>query len=476
MAGKTTGYDSEIKSYVLWKPQYKQALAMKSPAFELFFGGAAGGGKSDFLLADFLGGVPGYGRHWQGILFRRSYTELEELLKRACELYIPLGARRVNKGRDFIFPSGALVKFRYLDNDNDVLVYQGHQYTWVGFDELGNYPTDFAWRYMISRCRSAAGVPCYMRGSGNPGGTGHAWIKARFIDGFEPYKIHKTVETAGAASIPVTRCYIPSKIEDNPALINNDPDYLNRMKLLPLHLYRALREGDWDIFAGQVFDEWRRDRHAVKPFALPQDGWRRFYAFDWGFTKPYALVKLAVNYDGKVVQYGEIYGCRKDEFNTGLKEGSPEVAAKAREHASNEGVTDMVADPASWNRQDNYPAPITAFQEAGFRCVPGNNDRKAGLQIVHDFLKQEDENGMPMFQVFDVCVNTVRTLPALTPDPHNPEDIDSSLEDHLYDAIRYGLMSRYARHPRRYQDGGGPARGSGGTGRTDYSGPGLEGW
>ena len=457
-AAKTIGFDKRNNnkkndSYTLWKPHYKQALAMRSSAFELLFGGAAGGGKSDFLLVDCYAGGVKYKKHWHGIIFRRTYDELEELLRRAYELYVPLHGKLTNKGRDYVFPTGAVISFRYLEQDKHVLRYQGHQFTWIGFDELGNYPTDFAWRYMISRCRSAAGVPCYMRASANPGGVGHSWIKMRFIDGFEPYKTHRTVEVTESGTIPITRCFIPSLLEDNPALMENDPDYANRLKLLPKHQYRALRLGDWDIFAGQVFDEWRRSLHVIKPFALPQDGWRRFYALDWGYSKPYAVVKMAVNGDGKVIQYGELYGCQRDEFNAGVKEGSPEVAAKAWEMAVNEGVTELVADPACWNKQDTFPAPITAFQEAGFRCVKANNDRKAGLQQVHNYLKDKDENGLPMYQVSEVCGNTIRTLPALVPNQNDQEDVDSSLEDHLYDAVRYALMSRYASHPKRYLRG-----------------------
>jgi hypothetical protein len=300
-----TGFDNEIANKVLWKPHYKQALALKSPAFELLFGGAAGGGKSDYLLMDFYAGVQEYKRHWRGILFRRTYGELEELMRRAGELYVPLGGRLVNKGRDYVFPNGASVSFRYLEHDNDVLRYQGHQYTWIGFDELGNYATDFAWRYMITRCRSAAGAPCYMRATANPGGAGHAWIKARFIDGFEPYRVHRTVEAAGLVKLPITRGFIPSRLEDNPALMKNDPDYANRLKLLPSHLYRAMRGGDWDIFAGQAFDEFRRALHVVKPFALEPGSWKKFYALDWGYAKPFSLGKWAVNGEGRMVRYGE---------------------------------------------------------------------------------------------------------------------------------------------------------------------------
>jgi hypothetical protein len=292
-----------------------------------------------------------------------------------------------------------------------------------------------------------------MPGTGNPGGAGHSWIKNMFIDGFKPdvkYRIPVAYNDERKEWEYLSRCFIPSRLEDNPKLLNKNPKYKTFLMSLPKHTRRALYEGDWDVYGGQVFDEWRRERHVIEPFALPQDGWRRFYCLDWGYTKPYAIAKLAVNYDGKVIQYGELYGCLRGEVNKGTKEGSREVAKRAWAGAVAEGVTDLVADPAIWNTQDSYPAPVTAFQEAGFRCVKANHDRKAGLQIFHDFLKQEDENGRPMFQVFNTCYQTIRTLPALLPNPNRPEDVDSSLEDHLYDAIRYGLMSRFASRPAAY--------------------------
>jgi hypothetical protein len=311
----------------------------------------------------------------------------------------------------------------------------------VGFDELGNYATDYEWRYMTSRLRSAAGAPCYIRGTANPGGVGHAWIKNRFIDGFEPGRIYRDPKTG------MTRCFIPSKLADNPALMKNDPGYRKRLDLLPAHLRRALLEGDWDIFAGQVFDEWRRDRHVVKPFALPPGEWKRFYALDWGFAKPFSLGKWAVNYDGRMVRYGEWYGCSRDEMDTGVRMGSEEAAGKAWAMAVQEGVSECVADPAVWNKADYNPSVAENFHKAGFRMIRGNHDRLNGLAMFHQRLMTRGEDDRPMLLVFDTCVHFIRTVPALVPDPNNPEDVDTRLEDHIYDESRYAVMSNFAHNP-----------------------------
>jgi hypothetical protein len=439
-----TGFDKGNSNYVLWKPTYKQSLALSCSAFEMLFGGAAGGGKSDFLLLDAYAGGVKYGRHWRGILFRRTYGELEELLKRAAEIYRPLGGRFVSKNKTYMFPNGASIRFSYLVKDNDVLLYQGHQYTWVGFDELGNYPTDFAWRYMISRCRSAAGVPCYMRATANPGGVGHAWLKTRFIDGHEPFNTYRALETGGAA---VTRCYIPSRLEDNPYLMRNDPEYAQRLKLLPPHLYRALRRGDWDIFAGQVFSEFRNELHVVKPFALAPGEWKKFYALDWGYQSPFSLGKWAVNGDGRMVRYGEWYGCSKDEANVGIQLDPKKAAAQAWAMAVLESVTEVVADTSMWNKVSDDPSAAEEWEKTGFTMIQADKDRKNGLLIFHQRLKTRGYDNLPMLLVFDHCVDFIRTIPTLTPDPSNPEDVNTKLEDHIYDESRYAVMSGFAHNP-----------------------------
>jgi hypothetical protein len=433
------------------RPQPRQAYAMQCPADEIFFGGAVGGGKSFCALLINVRGVAQYAKDWRAIIFRKTYPQLQEIAREARRMYIPLGAVYNSTKHIFSFPNGAETVLASLDTDNNVEKYQGHQFTFIVFDELGNWASDYCWVYMVSRNRSAAGVPCQMLGTGNPGGVGHAWIKNRWIDGFKPnimYKIPVFKDKQGNWRYR-SQCFIPSLLEDNMALMKNDPEYETRLMNMPDYLLRALRFGDWDVFAGQVFDEWRREQHTVKPFALPAARWFKFYSLDWGYNKPYAIVKLAVNYDGKVIQYGELYGCIKGEPNKGTREASKEVAARAWEDAVMEGVVDMIADPAIWSKQDNAPSPADNFAEAGFKMQKANNQRVVGLENFHNFLKSKDENEAPMFQAFSTCYQTIRTLPVLTPDPHNPEDVDTALEDHLYDALRYGLMSRFAARAQR---------------------------
>ena len=294
----------------------------------------------------------------------------------------------------------------------------------------------------MSRARSAAGAPCYIRGTANPGGPGHAWIKNRFIDGYEPGKVYKTKDG-------LTRCFVKALIQDNKKLIDNDPEYLKRLQMLPNHLRRALLDGDWDIFAGQVFDEFRREKHVVKPFAMPSGEWKRFYSLDWGYAKPFSLGKWAVNNEGRMVRYGEWYGCAHHEPNTGIRIGAEEAAAKAWTDAVAEGVTECVADPAIWNKQDDAPSIADKWTAAGFKMIRGNNERVNGLMQMHQMMIVTAEDSKPMLLVFDNCLDFIRTIPVLVPNPRNPEDVDTNLEDHIYDESRYAIMSEFAKHPDR---------------------------
>ena len=448
---------------VYWKPQPKQELALRCPATELFYGGAAGGGKSDFLLADFLQGAERYGKHWHGILFRKTTTELEELQARAEELYRPQGAKYYGTGTKsgsnmWRFPNGATLKMRYLENERDVTHYQGHQYTWIGIDELGNYPSPYCWTYMKSRLRSVYGVPCTIRGTANPGGVGHGWIKQRFIDSHIPNRIFNIeVELANGKKGSDTICFIPSTLDDNQILMKNDPQYEARLMSLPTHLARALRYGDWSVFEGQVLDSFRPNVHVTKPFILKQGEWFRFCSMDWGWSRPYSIGFYAVNSIGRTIRYRELYGCKKGEYNVGLKKSAKALAEEAWSYAALEGIKDMVADPAIWTDEkveDTSKSIAQVFSEEGFNMIKANNDRVNGLVMVDDTFKQTlvdgDGKEVPMFQVFDTCRDFIRTIPLLTPNPNHPEDIDTKLEDHIYDDHRYAMMSDFIAHPAQH--------------------------
>jgi len=426
--------------YLDWKPMPRQHAALTCPAEDLLFGGAAGGGKSDFLLGDALTRAQRYKGHFRGILFRRSYPQLEEIITRSLELYS--GLAEYHQGtKTWHFREGGTLKLRYIESDADVYSYQGHQYTWIGWDELGLYSTSFPYDYMASRLRSPHGVPCVTRATANPGGPGHGWIKALFIDGHRPNEIWTNPKTKRL------QVFIPSKLEDNHILMKNDPGYAARLEGLPDHLRRALRDGDWDVFAGQVFSEYRTELHVIRPVPLGP-GWTKFASLDWGYAKPFSVGWWAVNGDGRMVRYREWYGCAQSEANVGIKMGATEVAQRAFEMGVGEGVDQMVADPAIWSKVDDTPSIADKFVAAGWRMEKADNDRLNGLARMHDLMQQRGEDGRPMILVFEGCHAFRRTIPLMVADLKHPEDIDSSLEDHVYDEARYACMSRWAKNPR----------------------------
>jgi len=424
---------------IKWSPQPKQFSALTCPAEELLFGGAAGGGKSDFLLGDALQGAQSYGKDFHGVLFRRSFPELEQLLTRSYDIFTGL-AKFHTQAKTWKFNNGATLKLRYIEADKDVYLYQGHEFSWIGWDELGLYPTDVAYRYLMSRLRSAAGVPCMVRATANPGGVGNAWIKNRFIDGFQPNTMHTDEETGNRI------VFIPSKLEDNQILCKNDPAYSRRLDALPEAQRRALKFGDWDVFTGQIFSEYRRERHLIAPFTLGPE-WTKFCAMDWGYAKPYAIVWLAVNKDGRVVMYREMYGCTP-EPNTGLRQDPGVVAKMAWDNSMGEGVSTMIGDPACWSTVDGSATIAQKFESVGWTMIKADNSRVNGLMKMHELMQTNAEDKRPMLLVFNTCNAFIRTVPALVSDPKKPEDVDTTMEDHLYDALRYGVMSALAINPR----------------------------
>ena len=423
-------------------PQVKAILASWCP--ELFYGGAAGGGKSDFLLGDFLQDVNNYGEHWKGILFRRTNDELEELLQRSFELYPQIGAEWQAVKRTWLFPSGATLKLRYLERPQDYFRYHGHQYAWIGWDELPSWPTPEAYLKMFSRLRSAHDIPRKrIRATGNPAGVGHAWIKSRFIDplprGFYPI----ADETTG-----IERMYIPSRVWDNKILLRNDPSYIDNLKMSgPPALVDAWLNGDWSTVVGAYFTEFDSEKHIIKPFTIPRY-WTTFGAFDWGSAAPFAFVWCAVSpgeqpegsdrYIPKdaIVVFNEWYGA--SEPGVGLKLHAEDVAGGIRERTSTD-LNYRVADPAIF-AQDGGPSLAETFVRNGVRFRPADNARIPGWNQLRSRLIGMDDK--PMIYFTWNCVNCIRTVPAMQHDYRNPEDCDTSGDDHCADAVRYAVMSR----------------------------------
>ena len=417
---------------------------------EMLYGGAAGGGKSDFLLGDYLQDVEHYGAGWQGILFRRSLPELEEMIARSQEIYPGSGAVWKVQNKRWEWPNGAKLRMRYLEADRDATRYQGAAYTWEGWDELGQHPSPFGYKYLRGRLRSAHPVARKrIRSTANPGGVGHHWIKAKFINyarlGFIPFK---DPDTGGDVM------FIPSRLTDNAILMKNDPEYLNRLKGLGSPaLVKAWLEGDWDVIAGAFFPEFG-EQHIVRPHSLPEE-WTRFRAMDWGSARPFSVGWYAISDGsmaayprGALVKYREWYGMKPNEPNVGLKLYAEVVGEGIVSRETGETISYGVLDPSAF---DNSGGPSIAERilngsggKVGFGRADNTRVGKRGAMSGWDQLRARlvGEDGRPMIYFFDTCRDTIRTLPALPHDENRPEDVDTEAEDHAGDETRYACMSR----------------------------------
>lgn len=451
----------------LWEPQPgPQSLAIAAPFItELMFGGARGGGKTDFLLGDFLQDIH-IGPAWCGIIFRRSYPELEEVLKRAKQIFAPYGAIYRVTEKTFVFLSGATFKLRHIEGEADADLYQGHQFTWIGWDELGNWPNLNAYRKLKACLRSASAVPNKrIRSSANPGGIGHHEVKHYFIDP-APAGMEQIV-TRNEDGTQSTRMFIPSRVYDNKILLLNDPNYIGRLREIGSpELVRAWLEGDWNVITGAYFPEFRADKHIVEPFPIP-DHWMKFRSCDWGSATPFCVLWHAVCSgghfpfgpngiyipDGAIVTYREFYGWNGHP-NQGLRWPASRVGARVKEIEQGEKITYGVIDPKAYSRHDG-PSHAERMAMAGAYFRMADNNRVAGWDMVRDRLcgsdgDPEKDNGVgtPMWYVFKTCVHIIRTLPAMQHDLDNPEDADTDGEDHAPDTLRYAFMSRPWRRPK----------------------------
>ncbi len=397
----------------------RQADFVQARATEVLFGGAAGGGKSFGQLADALYYALAYPGSKQLIL-RRTFAELDKSLIRVSLALFPQSIYRYHAtshtGR---FTNGSLLDFGYCQNENDVYQYQSAEYDVVRFDELTHF-TEFQYLYLISRVRGANGFPKYIKSSTNPGGVGHAWVKRRFIDPATPNTVFESESG--------TRLFLPSKIDDNTFLMQGDPDYKERLSALPEAQKRALLYGDWNIFEGQYFSEFKEDLHVIAPFILPPE-WRRWRSIDYGLDR-LACLWIAQSPDGDVYVYREF--CQSNLIISDASRGILERDGKDKIYAT-------LAPPDLFNRsQETGKSKSLLFAENGIPFTKAGNDRECGWLSVKELLKVR-ENGTPRLRIFKNCRELICCLPQLLTDTVNPCDTRTEPHDitHAPDALRY---------------------------------------
>lgn len=336
------------------------------------------------------------------------------------------------------FPNGSRILFRYCENDKDAERFQGTEVDILFIDEA-THQTEDRVRKLTACVRGTGNYPRRIYYTFNPGGVGHAWVKRLFID-----RKFKTGE------VPEDYAFIQSLVTDNVALMAADPDYIRQLEALPPKLREAWLNGKWDIFEGQVFEEFRDipehyiDRkwsHVIQPFIVPED-WKIYRGFDWGYSKPFSVGWYAVDKENRIYRIGEFYGCTQTD-NEGVKYEPAKLAKSIREI---EGMDPNlkgrkiigIADPAIFSEEKGESIGET-MARYGVYFDKADNSRIAGKMQCH-YRLAFDENGIPMFYVFNTCKHFIRTIPTLLYDEKKVEDIDTDLEDHIYDEWRYVMM------------------------------------
>ena len=446
------------------EPSEKQKLFLTATEKNICFGGARGGGKSwavrvkAVLLCAQYPGI-------KCMIVRRTYPELREnhILPLCKMLHVgdKNGFATYNdQKKDINFVNGSRIIFKNLDHERDQLKFQGTEADVIFVDEA-TQQSEGNMNAIRACLRGVNNFPHRIYYTCNPGGEGHGWVKRLFID-----------RKFNEGEHPEEYVFIQSLVTDNPALLKQDPGYLDRLKSLPPRQRDAWLYGNWEIFEGQFFEDFRiepdmiaaenagctldkeelrrqgRWVHVIDPIDLEHGAarsWKIYRSYDFGYGKPFSCAWWAVDHDGVLYRIMELYGCKKDEPNEGLK-WSPDTQAKEiakieREHPWLRGkqITG-VADPAIWEASSGVSVAETMAKH-GVYFTPGDHERIAGWMQLH-YRFQFDEEGYPRIYIFSNCKGFIRTIPLMMYDEHKPEDLDTDLEDHVADEARYMCMMR----------------------------------
>lgn len=424
---------------VLGTPSDKQKLFLRDHHKHVGYGGSRGGGKSWAIRAKAVR-LALYHPGITIMIIRRTYPELMANHVKPLKELLHCGTKQAaatynDSKKEMRFPNGSEILFGYCNSEADVDRYQGTEVDVLFIDEATQLSEDQI-KKLTACVRGVNQYPKRIYYTMNPGGKGHAYIKRIFID-----------RDFIAGERPDDYSFIQATVYDNKALMDSYPEYVHELESLPEALRKAWLEGDWDSFVGQVFSEWRNNpdgyqsrrwSHVVEDF--PIDASCKIYrGFDFGYSKPFAVVWIAVDHYGRMFLFKEYYGCTR-QADTGVQMQPREIAQKIREiEKTDPNLAGRkvygIADPAIW--QNTTGESIADMMEReGVYFARGDHSRLPGLMQVHYRLAFDSE-GFPMMYVFKSCRNVIRTLPTLIYDEHRPEDVDTTMEDHLYDAIRY---------------------------------------
>jgi len=448
---------------VAWAPQPgSQTLFITAPVREVLYEGTRGPGKTNALLMDFCQHVgQGYGPAWRGVLFRQSYPALADVVTKGRE-WIPKAfpdARFNESSFTWKFADGEELLFRYMERPKDYWAHHGHEYPWIGWDELTNWADLKCYDLMKSCNRSSrAGLPRKIRASANPHGPGHHAVKARFID---PAPRGRLIRDQHGE-----RVAIHGHWSENRALLEADPEYITTLRAATADdpdKAAAWVDGSWDVIAGTFFGgAWSAKHHVLPRFEIPRS-WRLDRAFDWGSSRPFSVGWWA-ECDGSpaviggtartfprgtLIRVAEWYGMQPGKPNVGLGLTAAEIAKGIKDREAewfpNRVVHPGPADSSIFDVQDGRSIGMS-FESAGVkweRANKGPGSRTNGWELMRERLSAAKAHPVekPALFVVETCRDFLRTLPALPRDEKKPDDIDTAAEDHAADEARYRVLA-----------------------------------
>jgi len=455
------GKSQPTKPSEVWKPNPgNQALFLSCPVYEVLFDGTRGNGKTDSLIMDFAQhcGI-GFGANWRGILFRQTYPQLSDVVAKSKRWFRQIFPGIKFNEADYVWtwPTGEQLFLRHMRTEDDYWNYHGHEYPWIGWEELTNWPLPGCYESMKACSRSSfPGMPRKYRATCNPYGVGHNWVKARFV---EPAPALTVIRDESG----MKRVRIHGRVQENTILLSADPEYVRRLEgITDENKRKAWLDGSWDIVSGGIFDDlWQTDRHLIQPFDVPKS-WRIDRSFDWGSSKPFSVGWWAESDGtdatlrdgstrsfprGSVFRIAEWYGWN-GQPDTGCRMLAAEIARGILKHELEMGLSGRVkpgpADSSIFDTQ-NGVCIADDMERIGVKWIradksPGS--RVNGWELVRKMLaasKTTPQEEAGLF-VFDTCRQFVRTVPVLPRSEKNPDDVDTDAEDHIGDELRYRIL------------------------------------